>query len=75
MTRLKRTAAAIAVCGLTIPAAIAEPLPCQGRYNVVTGDVITGTDDAALAQGMQNAAAQLAGDGVTFGPLSDGKSG
>lgn len=36
---------------------------------------VTGTDDAALAQGMQDAAAQLDGDGVTFGPLSDGKAG
>ncbi|WP_289069566.1 hypothetical protein [uncultured Aliiroseovarius sp.] len=36
---------------------------------------VTGTDDAALAQGMQDAAAQLADDGANFGLLSDGKSG
>ncbi|WP_458791240.1 hypothetical protein [Yoonia sp. MH D7] len=34
---------------------------------------IAGTDDAALAAAMQDGAAQLAEDGVTVGPLSDGK--
>jgi hypothetical protein len=34
---------------------------------------VTGTDDAALAAAMQDSAAQLAEDGMTVGPLSDGK--
>lgn len=34
-----------------------------------------GLDDAALADAMQDAAEQLGGDGITFGPLSDGKAG
>lgn len=36
---------------------------------------VTGTDDAALSRAMQDAATQLNGDGVTFGPLSDGNAG
>ncbi|AML51712.1 hypothetical protein [Falsihalocynthiibacter arcticus] len=35
---------------------------------------VEGTDDTALAAAMQDGAAQLAEDGVTVGPLSDGKA-
>ncbi len=48
--------------------------------DIETGKIIaqregeaTGTNDAALAAAMQASAAQLAEDGVTIGPLSDGK--
>lgn len=49
--------------------------------DIETGEIIAkrrteaaGTDDAALAEAMQNGAAQLAEDGVTIGLLSDGKA-
>ncbi len=40
MTLLKRTAGALVACTLTIPGAMADPLPCQGRYSAVSGNVI-----------------------------------
>lgn len=44
-----------------------------GRIIAQRESEVVGLDNAALAEAMQDSAAQLGADGITFGPLSNGK--